>query len=737
MAEIKKFQTIDGSVSYDLPVSDVTVDGISVVASGIAAIDLSLKADSSTTLSGYGITDAYTKTETEELIASSVEPVPVKDVTVDGTSVVSDEKAKLITAAPTETRYTTNPDGTINTPTKIEVATSKTSGIVTGADVATIKSYVDDKVDEKLIMAGSGEMNVLEGVKVGGTALAVTGKNVNIELDETKASGDNGVRSVTLAGGKVRAEYDKFVEASATSGTANQYGFFSGANELTGKKLVDAFASTTSASASAFDEPAGAYTVPTTKAVGEYVEDKLGGLAGALIWKGTVDLAHPLPTLPAVAADATGWECVVGEAGSYGGNDCLVGDILIYNGVAWQKVSSTTTVSNADASIGTASTSLGTINGTTLTAKVEVSPVSGGAQVTTSETKIATVAGKDITAKLKDSSTAYTPGSVTGSGDSQVIVYPTLVSSAADGVVQGSDIAKISGFVEDYCDKMATAAGSGEMNKVDDVKVDGLSIVSSKIASIPDASATGKGVVQLDDVAVSSAHTDKTDAKVMTAKAVMDSLALTKSDGLTGAASGYSSTAAADYALAYGENCRALAPHSHAEGKSVTIAASAKGAHAEGWGGDVQGEYCHKEGYATITTGNYSHAEGKLTIAKNTGEHACGVGNKSDAGQIFSIGIGATGGIDPDTGTEIGPDKILETSRRNAMAVHGVTGDVYVIGVGGYDGKNFGTGAGAQTLQQVINAIDLSPYCKFVELTQAEYDALAVKDPMIIYCITG
>lgn len=1106
---------------------------------------------SATTLAGYGITDAYTKTETDTkiddkvktldkadtavadqyvsavaetdgIISVSREKIPVKDVTVDGTSVVTSEKAQFITAVPTETKFTTNADGTINTPTKLEVATSKASGLILGTDVPTIKSYVDDKIDEKLILAGSGEMNVLEGVKVGGTALAISGKNVNIELDETKATGDNGVKSVTLAGGKVKTEYDKFVEAAATSGIANQYGFFSGTNELTGKIIADAYAAVTAGSASAFDEASGVYTIPTTKAIHDYLDKILGGISGAMSFKGDMTGSSAL----IFDDNSVGWTFIVGTAGTYAGEEALVGDMFIVNSVSggiptYTHVSATTTVVDAAASIGTTLTKIGSVNGTDITAKVDVTPISGGAQVTTAETKIATVAGKDITAKLKDSSVAYTPGSVTGSGDSQVIVYPTLVSSTADGVVQGSDVAKISSYVVDYCDKMATAAGAGEMNKVDDVKIDGVSIVASKVASIPDGTTAKKGVVQLadaysdtdsakaatgatikealetldvtevggtgkivkaisetdgkisatvvdavtkvttpaatnvveytigdsatkvevpkatdaifggvqlDKVLYDSAHTDKVDTKVMTAKAVMDSMALTKKDGNVGAAYGYSCDVDNSYALAFGEsntatgwgsvaigshvdatktgavalgrytlasgvgafaegkgsgvdnpttasgdgshaegvcskatnesahaeggfgtnfstasgmashaegastasgtaahseglgseasgneahaegkntlasatashaegedtkatavyahaeghgseatassahaegeNCKAQAANSHAEGYGVTVSSTATGAHGEGFGGIIQGEYCHKEGYATQAKGNYSHvegcysqaignashaegnsecrsdtghsegylsvasggrfnhvegfrcevvggdgshAEGKCTIARNIGEHACGIGNKSDGGQIFSIGIGVTGGIDPDTGTEIGPDRILDSNRKNAIAVHSV-GNIYVYGVGGYDGTNFGAAGGAKTLQQVLNeaggggvtdvkvdgasvvtsgvanvpdasttqkgviktdtslsytnkvnpstgagiidstsetdetvptskaiVTELAKFAKFVEITQAAYDALAVKDPMTIYCIT-
>ena len=81
-----------------------------------------------------------------------------------------------------------------------------------------------------------------------------------------------------------------------------------------------------------------------------------------------------------------------------------------------------------------------------------------------------------------------------------------------------------------------------------------------------------------------------------------------------------------------------------------------------------------------------SHVEGISTNATNKGEHAGGRYNLSNYGTVFSIGIGTA-----------------ENDRKNAVEVMG-NGNLYVIGIGGYNGKN-AEAPGVLTLQQVLNAI--------------------------------
>ena len=115
--------------------------------------------------------------------------------------------------------------------------------------------------------------------------------------------------------------------------------------------------------------------------------------------------------------------------------------------------------------------------------------------------------------------------------------------------------------------------------------------------------------------------------------------------------------------------------------------------------GAATAQYAHAEGHQTLAFGVASHAEGRRTVTRNEGEHAEGEYNVSykasdsynDPGNsIHTIGVG----------TE-------EVARKNAVTVMR-NGDIYVKGVGSYDGINL---SGADTLQDVIsNAQNGGPF---------------------------
>ena len=141
-----------------------------------------------------------------------------------------------------------------------------------------------------------------------------------------------------------------------------------------------------------------------------------------------------------------------------------------------------------------------------------------------------------------------------------------------------------------------------------------------------------------------------------------------------------------------GNNNHALAEASTSEGAETD--AHAYGSHAEGYmtSTGVAADYSHSEGYKTSTQGPASHAEGDSTVTNNPAEHAEGKYNKSNMGgteatnTISSIGIGNASGSIP--GGE----------RKNAFEVM-QNGDMYVYGVGDYNGQNIDT---ATTIQEVI-----------------------------------
>lgn len=114
---------------------------------------------------------------------------------------------------------------------------------------------------------------------------------------------------------------------------------------------------------------------------------------------------------------------------------------------------------------------------------------------------------------------------------------------------------------------------------------------------------------------------------------------------------------------------------------------------AYGIASHVEGRHCmalrtnsHAEGNETVADGNNSHAEGNNTQTRNNNEHAEGQYNKSNVGTIHSVGIGTS-----------------KSDRKNAFEIMD-NGDVYVIGIGGYDGTNAGV-SGVKTLQQLLASL--------------------------------
>ena len=86
-----------------------------------------------------------------------------------------------------------------------------------------------------------------------------------------------------------------------------------------------------------------------------------------------------------------------------------------------------------------------------------------------------------------------------------------------------------------------------------------------------------------------------------------------------------------------------------------------------------------------IASGDYAHAEGKGTIANNEAEHAEGKYNKSNTNTIHSVGIGTS-----------------KNARKNAVEVM-QNGDVYINGIGAYDGTNIETATSVQEVVEETN----------------------------------
>lgn len=183
---------------------------------------------------------------------------------------------------------------------------------------------------------------------------------------------------------------------------------------------------------------AAAGTDNTQIATTEFVMDAIGGLAQAMVFKGVVNAASDIP-----ANHTVGWTYIVGTAGTYVGETCEVGDLIVC-------VATGTTASNADWNVlqtnidgavtGPASSTSGhipTFNGTS--GKVIQDGYGVASSITDDSTSIPTTAAvygavsgliKTATATISTSATSatvtYTSGTVINAyatmGGAEVVV---------------------------------------------------------------------------------------------------------------------------------------------------------------------------------------------------------------------------------------------------------------------------------------------------------------------------
>ncbi len=133
--------------------------------------------------------------------------------------------------------------------------------------------------------------------------------------------------------------------------------------------------------------------------------------------------------------------------------------------------------------------------------------------------------------------------------------------------------------------------------------------------------------------------------------------------------------------------------------------------HAEGNGTKAIGANSHSEGYETRAKGTHSHAEGDTTYASGWASHAEGIYNIDNEKALHSRGVGRY---------VQGGDPIFMNSEytyyNNDDATDTKNGNIYFLGVGGYDGMS--TDATTySSVQEVINNLQGSV------LGSAEVDA--------------
>ena len=154
-----------------------------------------------------------------------------------------------------------------------------------------------DTTNKKVTISTTAEANILESVKVNGTALTVTSKAVDI--------------------------------------TAIPLSIVTGADDL---KAIEALSGT---SGLLKKTAANTWSLDTnTYATESYVDDAIDALPEPMIFKGTLGTGGTITTLPTAAAANEGFTYKVITAGTYASQAAKIGDLFISNGSAWTWVPS-------------------------------------------------------------------------------------------------------------------------------------------------------------------------------------------------------------------------------------------------------------------------------------------------------------------------------------------------------------------------------------------------------------
>lgn len=165
-----------------------------------------------------------------------------------------------------------------------------------------------------------------------------------------------------------------------------------------------------------------------------------------------------------------------------------------------------------------------------------------------------------------------------------------------------------------------------------------------------------------------------------------------------------------------GTSCTAIGECSHAEGVYTTSRGFAS--HTEGDATVADNNFSHAEGISTGARGECSHAEGQDNIALNSGSHAEGFESHAEGDYSHTEGWGTKTVYDDQhaQGTFNFPDECDEVDgafmhgcgsdddRKNAFIIKG--SEIYVFGVGGYDGTN-SNDPNVKSLRQVLQAIQV------------------------------
>ena len=326
-----------------------------------------------------------------------------------------------------------------NTTNLATVGTVKTA--IEGLDVSNITGFGKGKTLATLTETDGKVAATFQDIKI--THTQVSDWNSNIGVQSVTTGTANGTIGVSTNGGAaadvavkglqtaayVNVDYfeKKFTDGSHDVVTIGSYTPASGEIATQKVEFFDGTQTNGALGTSAVTD-----TLYISKAVTAanpiITNDDLSGITGAMVYKGVVDGTHALPTTNITA----GWTYVVAASGTYAGQACEVGDMIIAketkaSGVTnsdWNVINGENQVSNKGITVqaGAGLQTVATVDGTDITVGVKV--VGGNAT-------IASKSGNVVTIKtgVTQSGTTGTIGNATGT---DIVLDDVAVTGAAN-----------------------------------------------------------------------------------------------------------------------------------------------------------------------------------------------------------------------------------------------------------------------------------------------------------------
>ena len=249
------------------------------------------------------------------------------------------------------------------------------------------------------------------------------------------------------------------------------------------------------------------------------------------------------------------------------------------------------------------------INGTSIvTNGVANIPIGNGIQITNDAVSIVPA----TSARIKQGIGDYTP--IVSATQDKAVFYG--LAKASGDTTQSQSNNTVGTYTDEAKASIQTMLGVPSSNDVvNDVQVNGTSMVTNGVAEIPEIFAPLKYIKD-----------DPSD----NGGVVVGHVSSNTASGWNSYAEGGGTTASATCAHAEGAGTRATGGQAHSEGGGTL--ASGNQAHAEGASTIASGDNSHAENLATTASGACSHASGIGTIAQRKSQFVIGESNVADTG---------------------------------------------------------------------------------------------------------